>query len=355
MKVSLLCTTDLVGGRGGASQVVTAELKAQARTFDDVKVIDGQQIRPASYGVPSDPFFVDYIASEIVREKGQAIDVAHFNGDPFGRTVEELYKLNTKCKIITDCPAHDKAESIAEWEAIYGAYPFTHMTNPFLWKLYSKHIANADIVLTPSKVSKKWLKKYLDVKARIIRHGTYIYDYDPLPSDFKVGYLGAIGPDKGLKYLFMAWSEINGGTLSFAGSQSTNLSDWKQSVVRANASTKINLLGFIENKWTFYRNIGVYVQPSVTEGFGIPILEAMSAGRAVIASKGAGASELIVDGKSGLLFEPRDTIKLIECINYLKDNPSEIKKYGDAARKIAKRYTWDKIEKKYIQIYKELL
>ena len=52
------------------------------------------------------------------------------------------------------------------------------------------------------------------------------------------------------------------------------------------------------------KNALVYVQPSITEGFGLPILEAMNAGVPVVSSSGGALAEIV--GDAGLLFDPLD-------------------------------------------------
>jgi len=355
---SLLCSTNQLGSQSGAGLVVTNQLKAQAQVFDSIKTMDGIIINPSSYGVPSDPFFIDYVASEIVRTKQYKVDVAHFNGDPFYRTTEELRKLNNTF-IITDCTAHDLKESIHEWETVTGFYPFKHMINPFLYDLYMRHVKTADIVLVPSRLSKTWIIDNLKVpkeKIKMIRHGTLLIDQRPLPDEFRVGYLGAIGPDKGLKYLFQAWAMFNGdGRLRLAGSNTPNLTDWRSKVIQHNPKSKIDLVGFVDIKWDFYQDCSVYVQPSVTEAFGIPLLEAMASGRPVIASRGVGSAELVKDNRDGILFDARDDKALLAAIQYFHDNPSEIKRMGDNAAQTAGRHSWDNIQKKYIKLYNEIL
>lgn len=268
MVTGFICTTEIIARTAGASAVVTNELKAQSRYFDDVKVVDANLIGCPAYNVPSNPFFIDYIASQIVRERGNKFDLAHFNGDPFGRTIEEIHKINPECKIVVDCPAHNRKESIQEWNAVYGMYPFNHMVNPFLYKLYTKHIREADIVLSASRMSKKHILNDIGAKnVKVIRHGTYIPEYVEPPDDFKVGYMGAIGPDKGLKYLMMAWGAFvhDDGELHFAGKHSNSLSKWKSAVENANPHADIHLRGFIDNKWNFYNDMSVYVQPCYSE------------------------------------------------------------------------------------------
>jgi len=60
-------------------------------------------------------------------------------------------------------------------------------------------------------VSKEWIDKNIGGKrVEVIPHGTTIpKEVKPLPSDYTVGYLGALGPDKGVLYLILAWDFAN--------------------------------------------------------------------------------------------------------------------------------------------------
>lgn len=356
--LSLIATTEDITQVSGAGSVVTHELKAQAQVFDKVKVIDARLIRPDYFQVPFNPFFIDYVARHIIRTRFPSFDLAHFNGDPFGLAVEEIHNKNPDCKIVVDCPAHDLGESVKEFEKEFGEYPHKHMTNRYLFDLYMKHATDADLVITPSIMSREWLKKNFSIKDfAVVRHGTTIPEYASPPVEFNVGYLGAIGPDKGLRYLMTAWTgfQKDDALLYMAGPHTKELQPWQELMAKENPNAPMVLVGFAQNKWHYLSNLSVYVQPSVTEGFGITILEAMASGRPVIASAGAGAAELIKDGKSGFVVPPRDPIAILEKLMYFYHNQSEIKTMGDRARQTAKRYTWDKIEKKYIQIYQELI
>jgi len=94
---------------------------------------------------------------------------------------------------------------------------------------------------------------------------------------------------------------------------------------------------------------------SITEGFGITPLEAMAYGRPVIVADGAGMSELVTDGQDGFVVPIRDIDAIKNKITYFYDNPDEIKRMGDEARKTAMKYNWDLIKKEYIDIFEELL
>ena len=82
-----------------------------------------------------------------------------------------------------------------------------------------------------------------------------------------------------------------------------------------------------------------------------PHLEAMAAGRPVVASDGAGAADCV--GNCGLVVPKKDPKKLAEAIDYIKNNMTDemIKKSQTNAR----NYTWDKIKRQYIELWKGLV
>ena len=73
--------------------------------------------------------------------------------------------------------------------------------------------------------------------------------------------------------------------------------------------------------------------PSLNEGISNTILEAMATGRPVIATAVGGNSELVVDGDTGFLVEPRDELALMAAIRRYLDEPSLVADHGNAARR----------------------
>jgi len=118
---------------------------------------------------------------------------------------------------------------------------------------------------------------------------------------------------------------------------------------------RFKILGNFNNMSYFYNQCSVGIFPSVTEGFGICILEMMAHARPVIVGMGAGASELVEDGKQGFVVDGRDIDEIQSKIKYFKDNPGEVKRMGLEARKTAEQNTWDIIRKRYVDVYKELI
>ena len=83
----------------------------------------------------------------------------------------------------------------------------------------------------------------------------------------------------------------------------------------------------------FYRSLDLFVLPSKEpEPFGLVVLEAMAAGRAVVATAHGGPVEILRDGYTGVLVEPRSPGALASAITSLIDEPDRARTLGEAAR-----------------------
>jgi glycosyltransferase involved in cell wall biosynthesis len=259
---------------------------------------------------------------------------------------------------VVNIVAHDLQISIDEHELFYGqgSYPFKHNTDPYLHTLLLKHATGADVIFTPSSTSADWINKNIPNRKRVIviPHGTEIPDsYLPLPDKFVAGYLGASGPDKGLGYMLSAWEKDPTGEMILGGTCCQFLAESLKLVPARFPNVK--LLGWLDKVSDFYNQISIYIQPSVTEGFGIEILEAMAYGRPVIASRGAGGADVISEGIDGFVVPPRNIDAMASKIKWFRDNPRATQIMGENAREKAKHYTWNIIENRYEKVYSELL
>jgi glycosyltransferase involved in cell wall biosynthesis len=89
-----------------------------------------------------------------------------------------------------------------------------------------------------------------------------------------------------------------------------------------------------------YQLCRIFCYPSLYEGFGLPVLEAMSAGAAVVTSNVSSLPE--VAGAAALYADPRDTMAIRDAITRLLDSPSEREELGRRARARASEFSWDK-------------
>lgn len=106
----------------------------------------------------------------------------------------------------------------------------------------------------------------------------------------------------------------------------------------------------------YYSQSDICVFPSFYEGFGNICVEAMSCGRTVISSNSGGMAEIIEDGISGLLINPKDTQELVVKILHLLLNPEKIVFLADNAKKrIDLEYSKNVIIDKTIRLYEKVI
>ena len=95
----------------------------------------------------------------------------------------------------------------------------------------------------------------------------------------------------------------------------------------------------------YYASSDIFIFPSVSEGFGQVLLEAMASGTPVICSDKPPMSEIVGDG--GLTFEVDDSEDLAQKIIYLLKNREALARLKENALKIAMTYKWSEIAKFY--------
>lgn len=117
----------------------------------------------------------------------------------------------------------------------------------------------------------------------------------------------------------------------------------------------VNLLGMRDRNYIYsnLKNYDLYVQPSLSEGFGLTLSEAMTAGIPVITSDQEGPLEVIGHGKYGLCFKTDDALDLAKKIAYFMDNPSCVDT-SSARIFIKENFDIKKTASRYIEEYHKL-
>ncbi len=113
----------------------------------------------------------------------------------------------------------------------------------------------------------------------------------------------------------------------------------------------VKFLGYREDVPDLLNKADVYVHSSLQEVFPFTILEAMASKNPVVAIRAGGISELIKDSKNGFLcdHDPSDMAKKIGVL--LKNRTIARKLVQNAFEDVLKKYTWDKVTNKYIDLY----
>lgn len=127
----------------------------------------------------------------------------------------------------------------------------------------------------------------------------------------------------------------------------------QEEIVRLGLQRRVVLSGFIgeEEKTYLYRHARLFVFPSLYEGFGLPILEAMRCGVPVAAARAASLPE--VGGDACRYFPPRHAAELQAVMSEILGNPALAREFGEAGRRRAKEFTWRRTAAATLALYEE--
>ena len=103
----------------------------------------------------------------------------------------------------------------------------------------------------------------------------------------------------------------------------------------------------------FYNLASLYIQPSLYEGFGIPVLEAMKCGCPVLSSNAGSLPE--VGGEAALYFNPEDLGRMVNQINKLLNNDKEQLELVKKGIKRADKFSWKRVAKETLDVFKQVL
>jgi phosphatidylinositol alpha-mannosyltransferase len=116
--------------------------------------------------------------------------------------------------------------------------------------------------------------------------------------------------------------------------------------------TDVIVHGFVEQEKLveLYRSSWIFCLPSSYEGFGVPYIEAMGCGTAVVATQNDGSLEVLDDGKYGMLSTPAT---LGADIVSLLGNPKQLRTLEAMGIERSKDYTWSNVVSKYVELVKQ--
>jgi glycosyltransferase involved in cell wall biosynthesis len=111
---------------------------------------------------------------------------------------------------------------------------------------------------------------------------------------------------------------------------------------------KVSYLGFREDIPEIMAALDIFVLPSILpDSFPTVILEAMASGKPVVATRSGGASEMVLDGKTGFLIPIKDLKKGLETLEELITNPELRRSFGEAGQKrVLSEYSLNAFEEK---------
>jgi mannosyltransferase len=234
-------------------------------------------------------------------------------------------------------------------------------------------IRRMDAIIATSDISASFLKR----EATVIPHGVDTDTYAPpvnraaafaesrLPGHYAVGCFGRVRAQKGTDVfvdamcrLLPRYPDFSAVVVGGITSEQTGFAnDLKTRIEAAGIGSRIVITGELEiadvQRW--YQRLTIYAFTSRNEGFGLTLIEAMSAGAALVASR-AGAAELVVeDGATGVLTPPGDVDALVAALEPLMRDPAAAAAMGERGRaRVLAKFSLDAEAAGIAEVYRKL-
>lgn len=246
------------------------------------------------------------------------------------------------------------------------------------WQIQKISLKGVKAIITDSKNSKKDIEKIIGFpkekifvvylacgkefkKLKVKSSKSKVKEKYRLPDDF-ILYVGDLNWNKNVKGLIQAFKKLKVKSLklvlvgeAFVNPELLEAKEIKRMIKEWQLEDKILILGFIPTRdlVAIYNLATLYVQPSFYEGFGLPVLEAMSCGCPVLSSNQASLPE--VGERAVEYFNPYKKKELVEKLFFLLSNKEKLKELSIKGLKQAKKFFWKKTALETKKIYEKVL
>ena len=122
-------------------------------------------------------------------------------------------------------------------------------------------------------------------------------------------------------------------------------------------NTRVHFTGRADRATTvaLFKGCAFFALPSRQEPFGIVNLEAMAAGKAIVATRVGGVPEVVQEGSTGLLVPPDDPDALAAALTRLATDSALRCRLAESGRERAQQFTWSAIAEQYLEVYRDAL
>src|SRR3984957_7275304 len=259
------------------------------------------------------------------------------------------------------------------YDMIHEKYPKYFAASPFITRIKAASVAAADHVICISESTRRDLLATYDIREE--RVSVTHLGFDPLgslltgesSSDFKIRVLGADAPYllyvgsrvnyknfRGLldAYAVSASLRANFFFLCFGGGDFTGAE--QAAISKAGVEGRVRYLGGSDAVLAAcYAHASLFVCPSFYEGFGIPVLEAMSLECPVACSNSSSLPEVV--GDAARLFDPADRDSIRGALESVLDSPSAATALKERGRIRRQLFSWRSCAENTIGIYRRVL
>ena len=202
-------------------------------------------------------------------------------------------------------------------------------------------------------------------RARVVYNGIRLQDFEGVtPHAHPKPYILGIGrhvPQKGFDVLLRAYALSRKAALDkgqtwpdllLAGDGAQHEA-FKTLSQQLNLGEAVHFVGRVDRAGAvaLFKGCSFFVLPSRHEPMGIVNLEAMAAGRAVVASRVGGVPELVSDEENGLLVPPDDAPALSGALTRLVQDPALNARLGENGARCVRAFDWESIAAQYLDVY----
>jgi glycosyltransferase involved in cell wall biosynthesis len=177
--------------------------------------------------------------------------------------------------------------------------------------------------------------------------------------DSLVGFVGRLVPDKGGEVLLRAAQQVlavHPKTTFVLVGEGPARKDWEELAIRLGVGKQVVFAGVRDDMPEVYASLDIVVLPSLIEAMPMCLLEAMAAGKPVIATRVGAVPKLILSEQTGLLLEPGDVNALVAAILRLLEDPQLASQLGDSGRTHAlTHFSAEAMARSYIEQFEHVL
>ena len=217
----------------------------------------------------------------------------------------------------------------------------------------------SDAIITVSEFTARQVVELLGVergRVHVVHHGAdHVAVAEPARRENIVLTVGAIQRRKNIARLVEVFERTPPGwKLVLAGSQGYQAGEILARIEASPRRADVQLLGYVSAtelaRW--YARARIFAFPSLDEGFGMPVLEAMAAGVPVIAANRAALPE--VCGDAALLLDPEDVAAIAAALGQLMSDGSLAERLAVAGLERARKFRWEKAAAETWKVYQSL-
>ena len=253
-------------------------------------------------------------------------------------------------------PTRSAAQVITIHDLFFLAHPAR--TTAEIRRDYSRlaplHARRADAIVVPSRYTAGLVQRTLDVPAERVHvcapgppAWTVLGREPHVPREGYVLFVGTLEPRKNVGALLDAYERVlrrghDVPDLVLAGRASTDASGWLARATRAPLAGHVRHLGYVpaEARERLYAGARLLVLPSLDEGFGLPVLEAMSAGVPVVVANRGSLPEVVAD--AGVSIDPDDIDAFEAALHRMVADDGYAAEYAERGLARALEFSWDR-------------